>query len=101
MNNYIINKEKRQVVITTKAKNTVVLNENDKLERIFLPGTQDKYECILVLLEVPVYTEDGIETEERRLEAFAQRVGRPQWVLPLILEEFNIPGVDNIGEEKE
>lgn len=91
---YTIDKDKRQVIIkptikgaVTLDENVITLNEFDSLYRHFLPNTQDKYECELVLIDVPVYNdkfeEIGIETK-----AFSRRKGNDNWLIEFVEEEY-------------
>lgn len=85
---YTINKEKRQVVVTTKERKTITLNEFDVLHRIFLDKTEDKYDCDLVLLEVPVHDEDGRKTTDTETKAFARRLDDKNWIMIFDDTEF-------------
>ena len=71
---------KRQITVRKNSKDIRIIKEFERIEKIFLEGTQDKYECELVLLEVPVQTEEMMmnpEPSELKMEtrAFARRVG--------------------------
>lgn len=90
---FIINKDKRQIIITKEdnTKSTIVINENDSLNRKFLDGTQDKYQCILKLIDVDILNpETGEKTGEKETKAFAQKVGNPNWLMEFVEEEYNI-----------
>lgn len=91
----------RKIIITRKAKlnkltteeqeETIEIREGETLERIFLPGTQDVYECELVLLEVDVINPQTQEkTGEKELKAFAQRKNHTGWLMEFVEEEYNI-----------
>ncbi|MGL5099563.1 MAG: hypothetical protein ACRC6B_05950, partial [Fusobacteriaceae bacterium] len=58
-----IDEVKRQVILVQEAprNSEVILNELDVLNRKFLEGTKDEYECELVLQDVEV----ADETEEK------------------------------------
>lgn len=98
----IIDAEERKIVITrtVKAKSrtktmeeqeVIEIREGETLERIFLPGTQDVYECELVLLEVDVINPQTQEkTGEKELKAFAQRKDRADWLIEFVETEYNI-----------
>ena len=98
----IIDEKKRKIVITrtVKAKSrtktmeeqeVIEIREGDSLERIFLPGTQDVYECELVLLEVDVIDPKTQEkTGEKELKAFAQRKDHAGWLMEFVETEYNI-----------
>ena len=86
---YIIDKENRRVIIKTHEEfssftTEKVISEFDKLERKFLDGTQDKYECELVILDVE--EKDMITGEKIGIttKAFTRRIGQPNWLM-----EFN------------
>lgn len=87
---YTIDLKNRRIVIETKSKGTVTINEFDKLDRVFLSGTYDKYECELVLLEVPIFNEENIDTGKKETKAFARRIGNDNWVMIFNETEFNI-----------
>lgn len=77
-----IDKENRQIIIThDKSKDIKIIKEFEKIEKVFLNGTKDKYECELVLLDIPVQSEKErfptISTDDLKLEtkAFARRIG--------------------------
>lgn len=91
----------RKIIITRKAKlnkltteeqeETIEIREGETLERIFLPGTQDVYECELVLLEVDVINPQTQEkTREKELKAFAQRKDHAGWLMEFVETEYNI-----------
>ena len=81
---YTIDLKNRRVIIETKARGTITINEFDRIHRVFLDGTHDKYECELVLLEVPVMNENQEDTGKKETKAFARRIGQPNWLM-----EFN------------
>lgn len=91
----------RKIIITRKAKlnkltteeqeETIEIREGETLERIFLPETQDVYECELVLLEVDVINPQTQEkTGEKELKAFAQRKDHAGWLMEFVETEYNI-----------
>ena len=56
-----------------------------------MPGTQDVYECELVLLEVDVINPQTQEkTGEKELKAFAQRKDHAGWLMEFVETEYNI-----------
>ncbi len=87
---YTIDLENRRIIITNeKTRNVQYINEFDRLERKFLPNTQDTYECELVLLEVDVY-DDNFEVIGKETKAFARRVGNTNWLMEFVEEEYNL-----------
>lgn len=81
---FYIDKENRRVIIgNVKSRSAIVINEFDKLEKKFLEGTIDRYDCELVLLD--------IEEEDKTVQtkAFARRIECPEWVMEFNLEEYN------------
>lgn len=87
---YTIDLENRQVIINAKVSvNKTIIKEFDKINRKFLQGTSDTYECILVLKEVPKYDENfneiGVE-----VKAFAQRVDNPSWLMEFNIDEYDL-----------
>ena len=87
---YTIDLKNRRVIIETKSRGTITINEFDRLNRVFLDGTHDKYECELVLLEVPVMNENNEDTGKKETKAFARRVGNEDWLMIFNETEFNI-----------
>lgn len=85
--NYTIDKLNRTVTVQSKTKNIIVINEFDKLDKRFIDGTQDKYDCELILLEVEIYDEKmniiGNETK-----AFARRIGFSEWIMDFDTEDY-------------
>lgn len=86
---YTIDKENRRIIIkTTKDMSTFMttkyINEFDKLERKFLDGTQDKYECELVIMDVEIKDIQTGKVTGTETKAFARRIGQPNWLM-----EFN------------
>lgn len=89
---YTIDEKNRRIIISGDKRENIVINEFDRLTRKFLPNTQDKYECELVLLEVPkndIVNEDNNETE---IKAFARRIGSQNWLIEFNESEFIIGG---------
>lgn len=97
-----IDAEERKIIITRTAKTkgraktteeqeVIEIREGDPLERIFLPGTQDTYDCELILLEVDIIDPKTQEkTGEKEIKAFAQRKNHTGWLMELVEEEYNI-----------
>lgn len=81
-----IDEAKRRIIINSDTSmyktEPIIVNEFDKLKRKFLPGTEDIFECELVLLEVdkqdPV---TGKKIEGKELKAYARRVDKPYWLM--------------------
>lgn len=87
---YTIDLKNRRIIITDeKTRSQTIINEFDKLERKFLPNTQDTYDCELLLLEVDVY-DDNFEVMEKETKAFARRVGNTNWLMEFVEEEYNL-----------
>ena len=86
---YTIDLKNRQIIITNELKQAKVIKEFEKIDKKFLPNTQDTYECILVLLEVDVY-DDNHEVIGKETKAFAQRVGNKNWLMTFDESEYNI-----------
>lgn len=76
-----IDKNNRQIIIThDRTKDVRIIKEFEKIEKVFLDGTEDIYECELILLEVPVQDDSTLfhnSQIEPKLEtkAFARRIG--------------------------
>ncbi|MGL5716751.1 MAG: hypothetical protein ACRCX2_27295 [Paraclostridium sp.] len=89
--NYAIDKENRRIILeaTTLNLEQNIINEFDLLEKSFLEGTEDKYDCELVLLDVEVHDDEmnvvGVETK-----AFARRKGNEQWLMEFDAEEYKL-----------
>lgn len=85
-----IDEAKRQVIVTTGVAKAgeIVLNELDPLNRKFLEGTGDKYECELVLKDVELTNEAGEKTGITELKAFSKRKGAENWIMEFIPEEY-------------
>lgn len=78
-----LKKEEKEIEIK-KGNKVFKFKEGDRIKRKFLKGTQDKYDCIVVFMEVEVMDTKTMEkTGEKELKAFAQRVGEPNWIMPL------------------
>ena len=86
-----INEAKRQVIVIygVAKSGEIVLNELDPLNRKFLEGTDDKYECELVLQDIEITNENEEKTGITELRAFARRKGSKNWLLEFIPEEYN------------
>lgn len=97
-----IDAEERKIIITRTAKTkgraktteeqeVIEIREGDPLERIFLPGTQDTYDCELILLEVDIIDPKTQEkTGGKEIKAFAQRKNHTGWLMEFVEEEYNI-----------
>lgn len=79
-----IDTKKRQLIITDNIQKTVIkgINEFDKIKKRFLPNTDEKYECELVLLDVEVGEDE--KTKKKITKAFAKRIDYDNWLM-----EFN------------
>ena len=88
--NFVIDKESRRVVIgdMRQKMSTVIINEFEKVNKTFLEGTIDKYECELVLLEVDLLNDkqDIVGTETK---AFVRRIGRVDWLMEFNTNEYS------------
>lgn len=89
---FVIDKEERKIIITNeKTRGVIEVRENEALNRKFLEGTADKYDCILKLIDVDVIDPATQEkTGEKETKAFAQRVGNPHWLMEFVEEEYII-----------
>lgn len=88
---YTIDKENRRIIITPEKSTTYsqkVVNEFDKLERIFLEGTQDKYDCELVIIDVEVKDMETGKVTGTETKAFARRLGEPNWLMEFAETEY-------------
>lgn len=88
---YTIDKENRRIIITPDKQTTYsqkVVNEFDKLERIFLEGTHDKYECELVIMDVEVKDMETGKKTGTETKAFARRIGQPNWLMEFEETEY-------------
>lgn len=85
-----IDEAKRQVIVIPGVAKAgeIVLNELDPLNRKFLEGTDDKYECELVLQDVEITNETGEKTGVTELKAFARRKGVESWLMEFVPEEY-------------
>ena len=85
-----IDEAKRQVIVVIGVGKAgeIVLNELDPLNRKFLEGTGDKYECELVLQDVELTNEAGEKTGITGLKAFSKRKGAENWMMEFIPEEY-------------
>lgn len=85
-----IDEAKRQVIVISGVAKAggIVLNELDPLNRKFLNGTNEKYECELVLQDIEITNEDGEKTGATELKAFARRKGVENWLMEFIPEEY-------------
>lgn len=89
---FVIDKENRKIIITDdKTRAVVEIKEGESLNRKFLEGTEDKYNCILKLIDVDIVNPETQEkTGEKETKAFAQRVDNPNWVMEFVEEEYTI-----------
>lgn len=87
--NFIIDKENRRIVINSPLKTEIVINEFDKLNKHFLDGTEDIYECELILLDVDIHNEQG-EIIGQETKAFARRIDRPDWLMVFNTKDYTI-----------
>lgn len=95
MNNFIIDKENKRVIIVKDSVNLLsveisednVINEFDKIYKTFLEGTKDIYECELILVDVDIKDENQ-ETVRVETKAFARRIGRSEWLMEFNLDEY-------------
>lgn len=102
---YIIDKDKRRIVISKEPmtleegtgfyqipKEHIIVNEFDKINRNFIPGTQDTYECELVLLDVEIRDENNPEVHTGKYEtkAFAKRIGYDNWLMEFNESEYKL-----------
>lgn len=85
-----IDEAKRQVIVIPGSDKVgeIVVNELDPLNRKFLEGTGDKYECELVLQDVELTNEAGEKTGITELKAFSKRKGAENWMMEFIPEEY-------------
>lgn len=88
---YTIDKENRRIIITPEITTTYsqkIINEFDKLKRIFLDGTVDQYECELIIIDVD---KKDIETGKKigiETKAFARRLGQQNWLMEFDEKEY-------------
>lgn len=102
---YVIDKDNRRIVISAQPmtipedgttfampKDAIIVNEFDKVDRIFLAGTEDIYECELVLVDVEVRDEKNpeVHTGEYTTKAFARRIGYDNWLIEFNEAEYNL-----------
>lgn len=89
---FVIDKKERKIIITDNISRKVIeIREGETLDRKFLEGTQDKYNCILKLIDVDIINPKTQEkTGEKETKAFAQRTDNPHWVMEFVEEEYNI-----------
>lgn len=89
---FVIDKENRKIIITDDVtRNVVEIREGENLNRKFLEGTEDKYQCVLKIMDVDIINPETQEkTGEKETKAFAQRVGNPNWLIEFVEEEFII-----------
>lgn len=83
-----IDEVKRQVIVTIGAKE-IILNELDTLNKIFMEGTAEKYECELVLQSVEINDENEEKTGITELKAFARRKCVESWLMEFFPEEYS------------
>ena len=89
---FVIDAKERKIIITDDISRRVIeIKEGDSLQRKFLEGTVDKYECILKLIEVEIVDPKTQEkTGEKELKAFGQRVGDPHWLMEFKESEYTL-----------
>lgn len=93
----IVDAENRRVVIdmpsplgTKDISTPLIINEFEKVNKVFLEKTKDKYECELLLVDVEVQDENMKPTGEFVTKAFGKRVGYSEWLIEFNLENFYI-----------
>ena len=86
-----IDKENRKIIITDEVSRKVIeIREGEALIRKFLEGTQDKYKCVLKLIEVDIINpKTGEKTGNKETKAFAQRENNEGWLMEFVEEEYN------------
>lgn len=89
---FVIDEKERKIIITDERTRKVTeIKEGENLERKFLDGTQDKYDCILKLINVDIIDPETQEpTGETEIKAFGQRVGNPSWLMEFVEKEYII-----------
>lgn len=89
---FVIDIKERKIIITNNvSKEVIEIKEGETLKRKFLDGTQDKYDCVLKLLEVDIVNSETQEkTGEKELKAFGQRKDNPSWLMEFNEEEYII-----------
>lgn len=89
---FVIDKKERKIIITDNVSRKVTeIREGESLNRKFLEGTEDKYSCILKLIDVDVVNPETQEkTGEKETKAFAQRIDNPNWIIEFLEEEYTI-----------
>lgn len=89
---FVIDIKERKIIITNNvSKEVIEIKEGETLKRKFLDGTQDKYDCVLKLLEVDIINPETQEkTGEKELKAFGQRRNNPNWLMEFVEEEYII-----------
>lgn len=87
MRKFTINIPERTVTVTSdkRTKDTlteeVTLREHDIVSPIFLPGTEDTFECELLLLDVSTTDPMTMEVTGTETKAFLKRVGFDNWLM--------------------
>ena len=86
-----IDKENRKIIITDEVSRKVIeIREGEALNRKFLEGTEDKYNCILKLIDVDIVNPETQEkTGEKETKAFAQRENNEGWLMEFVEDEYN------------
>lgn len=89
---FVIDVKERKIIVTNdKTRAVVEIREGEPLNRKFLDGTQDKYNCVLKLIDVDIVNPETQEkTGKKETKAFAQRVDNPHWVMEFVEEEYII-----------
>lgn len=85
---FIVNVKDRNIIIKkTPDSAEIIINEGDRLEYNFLPGTEDRFEVILIFIEVE--QEDGTKI----LKPFTHRVDNPDWIIEFEASDYKYPEV--------
>ncbi|MGL4998933.1 MAG: hypothetical protein ACRC5T_08215 [Cetobacterium sp.] len=93
MYNFILDVEKRNVTINSNlTKDAIVVKEYESLNRKFLTGTADKYECELVLLEVEKMNELDEKTGIFETKAFSRKKGNAGWLMEFEPNDYDFKG---------
>lgn len=85
-NNYVLDTVNRRVIINYQNQE-IVINEFDKVEKVFLKNTSDVYECELVILDT-IITDDTTDKEILETKAYIRRVGNEQWLMDFNLTDY-------------
>ncbi len=85
-NNYVLDTVNRRVIINYQNQE-IVINEFDKVEKVFLKNTSDVYECELVILDT-IRTDDTTDKEILETKSYIRRVGNEQWLMDFNLTDY-------------